>query len=917
MSVSNPNTWNETHQGLEVVHPSDPLGNLGSDKVVVQSTPEKQFVHSSNPSGDLGSQKVVAGNRDMDGIEKGNGTEQTQIPQNPWFRQQKWLIICGVGLLVVILAAVLGGVLGTKSSGDGSSSPAPTSTATPSSSGSTFQYTGNIAAVSFPWNETEGGTRVYYQDKNNELIEATTQNNKTWTNTKLGVFLQNGSQLAAAASKSGYDMEITVIYTSSMGIVQDLVYTVAGGWAEGVLSGQNYIAAPDSRLSVLYNQCATCPNTVAIAFQDKTGTIQFGNRTSKTSWRGTGLNFVAMKGSGVALQGPQAYGGVTESQINLFHQKTDESLSLASWKEASINNGVAGWVPADQIYYNTTPGTPIAAVSSNDYIYDSSNKPHTTWLQVLSLSGTGIHSLSKLISAYLEPKDPSQAVTKTFRLIHLLLLSNHISKAHELIYAIYKHVETIIPPNPHGDPPLSTSLSLRYFWQTHPETCPRPKHLPPFQGNCSHRCVSSEAHLASYEQWGKYRECTRTGWMLEHCHLPEPEDPHIWRETDDPRMLAMCARLLAKNKAQGEYASEECMREALEAAKKLYAQPQVHITEWDYSEARREGKYRHSYLLYRRLIVELAIRVGDLETAAEMLSLTLRVDGFVNGGELENYLLVPGIYDVLPLLAKSGKEGNPYYIEEKDADEMVKQIVATLDLRATKGRQWSLAPDKVGWKELLDRLAKGAWKVDRRRYRENGLKCAEDILYDPATDDEIKATEEKFGELPKGFKEMIRIANGFQGGYHLFGGGIAGIQGIEKSDDDMNQFESEFAHLGFGQHPSGGIIQLQPGAECDSFNHYIILPAVWKANVVEREVGDEECLYCHWAPWQSGVSMWDSVRDFVASCVEEVEGMVERGEKVDDEDDGDQNSDSEEDYGRTTGQEEENNSDEWIHVERA
>ncbi len=206
MSVSNPNTWNETHQGLEVVHPSDPLGNLGSDKVVVQSTPEKQFVHSSNPSGDLGSQKVVAGNRDMDGIEKGNGTEHTQIPQNPWFRQQKWLIICGVGLLVVILAAVLGGVLGTKSSGDGSSSPAPTSTATPSSSGSTFQYTGNIAAVSFPWNETEGGTRVYYQDKNNELIEATTQNNKTWTNTKLGVFLQNGSQLAAAASKSGYDM---------------------------------------------------------------------------------------------------------------------------------------------------------------------------------------------------------------------------------------------------------------------------------------------------------------------------------------------------------------------------------------------------------------------------------------------------------------------------------------------------------------------------------------------------------------------------------------------------------------------------------------------------------------------------------------------------------------------------------------
>jgi hypothetical protein len=41
-------------------------------------------------------------------------------------------------------------------------------------------------------------------------------------------------------------------------------------------------------------------------------------------------------------------------------------------------------------------------------------------------------------------------------------------------------------------------------------------------------------------QWGKYQECTRTGWMLEHVGLAEPESPSsIWRETDDP---AMCIR---------------------------------------------------------------------------------------------------------------------------------------------------------------------------------------------------------------------------------------------------------------------------------------------------------------------------------------------------------------------------------------
>lgn len=370
------------------------------------------------------------------------------------------------------------------------------------------------------------------------------------------------------------------------------------------------------------------------------------------------------------------------------------------------------------------------------------------------------NSLSKLISAYLEPVDPREAITKTLRLVDLLLLSNHIAKANELILALYKYGENIVPPDPHdSDPPFKyTSFSLENFWLAHGDTYSRPENAPVFT-RCSHGCKSGEENLA-YEQWGKFREANRTGWMLEHCKLAEPADPHVWKESDDPRMLAMCCRLLCKSKTQGKYVSQERMKEALEAGKKLYAQPQICVSEWDYKEARTRGEKRHSDLLYRRLVVELAIRVGELETAAEMLSLGLRVDGFNHGSDLYHYLMLPGIYDVLPLLAEKGKEGSPFFIEEKDTEDIVRKILETLELRATKGRQWSLAPEKVGWKELLERLAKGAWKVNRKEYKQMGVTCWEDILYDPADEDEIKAAEEKHGELPKDFKEMMLVAAG-------------------------------------------------------------------------------------------------------------------------------------------------------------
>lgn len=370
------------------------------------------------------------------------------------------------------------------------------------------------------------------------------------------------------------------------------------------------------------------------------------------------------------------------------------------------------------------------------------------------------HHVADLISSLLEPADHTEGLDKIGRLAQLLLLSNNIDQAYKLICALYEHRKVISSSSPDAQ----EQFWLRHrpftnFWESHPA------YVSPDEPSNQHEApdgASARQVRLAREQWHGYRECTRTGWMLHHCKLPEPVDPHTWQNTDDAPMIAMCARLLAKDKTPGQYPSHEAMREALAAAKKLYAQPQVPITEWDIEKNRSQGTQRHSYLLYRRLVVELAIRLGDLEYASEVLYMGLRLDGFnsMDGGQVDRYLFLPGIYSVLPLLAKRGKEGNPYFIGEDDAAAIVTQVTAALDLRARKGRQWSLAADKVGWKELLDRLADAAWIVNRKEYERNGLTCAEDILHAPASEEAIAEAESRVGELPAEFKEMVRVANG-------------------------------------------------------------------------------------------------------------------------------------------------------------
>ncbi|KAH7364674.1 hypothetical protein BKA65DRAFT_390158 [Rhexocercosporidium sp. MPI-PUGE-AT-0058] len=487
------------------------------------------------------------------------------------------------------------------------------------------------------------------------------------------------------------------------------------------------------------------------------------------------------------------------------------------------------------------------------------------------------YPLSKLISLLLEPICPAHGIRQTLHLSQLLLLSNHLSQANTLLSSIYTHGPSIIPPSQHEESTVPTTLPLEAFWLTHPSTHPRPENAPPI---CTPPNQTVEERL-EFARWGKFRECTLTGWMLEHCNLREPKYVHCWRESEDPKMLAMCSRLLAKTKVRGTYVSTSRMREALDAALKLYALPEKKGE----NDGSKEARYRrHSSLLYRRLPIELAIRLGELDTASAILSDALCKDGFCDGGTLEGLLFLPGIWDVLPLLNKKGREGNAYFIKEEDANVLVKGVVGALELRAKEGRQWSLAPEKVGWKELLERLARGSWKVNKREYREQGVFSWRGILNEPASQEEIEEAEEQFGELPRDFKDMCRVANGFKGGWHFLAGGIAGIDSMffDAGETELYHFDGDFYpdNLDLSQEEHHDMLQLECGTESDGFRHYIIPHDMWKGMARDRDVGHHEYRYCHMTNWSASVSHWATMWDWVASLVEGVEEMVEKGEKV-------------------------------------
>ncbi|MCJ1422269.1 hypothetical protein MMC29_000149 [Sticta canariensis] len=304
---------------------------------------------------------------------------------------RRLIIICGITGLIVVIAAVLGGVLGSRHKSSSDKNSVTASGTSPSNSSATSPFVTptqrNIAAVSFTSNSTNM-TRVYFQDNVGQIMEASrSENNTRWSINKTGFGGKNGSVIAAAVSRPSLPLEISIFYLDVNNSINDITYTDAtGGWTSGTLLAQGYTAMANSSLSAMYNWCSRCANTTIIAFQDENGYVQTGNLTS-SGWtqKQVGENFKPVLGTALALV-PFYISGWAD-RINLYHQMPNLSMAMARWRPKVSNQIGTGWVTNAEILDPIPYGSPIAAASS---YFDFSPVDGPAWVEVISLNTTGI-----------------------------------------------------------------------------------------------------------------------------------------------------------------------------------------------------------------------------------------------------------------------------------------------------------------------------------------------------------------------------------------------------------------------------------------------------------------------------------------------------------------------------------------------
>lgn len=140
----------------------------------------------------------VAPNGDFNAQHAGGHHVQVHRPS-----RMKWILFVGVVSLVVIVAAVLGGVFGSRHKNHGTAEGTSLTNLSNSSitSPSARPPQRNIAALSYSLNSVNN-TRVYFQDDLGQIIEAANfANNTVWSIEGTGIRGKNGSAIAAAVSR--------------------------------------------------------------------------------------------------------------------------------------------------------------------------------------------------------------------------------------------------------------------------------------------------------------------------------------------------------------------------------------------------------------------------------------------------------------------------------------------------------------------------------------------------------------------------------------------------------------------------------------------------------------------------------------------------------------------------------------------
>lgn len=349
------------------------------------------------------------------------------------------------------------------------------------------------------------------------------------------------------------------------------------------------------------------------------------------------------------------------------------------------------------------------------------SEPSTTRRQALTMSSPTVLGngrtvpLSVIKDHILYDKNPfSFGLADISKVAEQIPFANHVNIFYELILAMASFDVCLMKANPKRRPVGLNILQLGHtaqcFFESHPDYKRPPGETVPLDPQFVWELDQFRKSLCGCcsedfcQRWLEY--------VLErHPHVVfGTTDLHQWRETDDPIVISYCShRLLVPSKVSLKPEKTAC-QEALQAALKLYSQPYRYGDKW----AIEPSHFVHFDLIDRTAALSLAIEVGDLEAAADVLEFASSLEGIPQAGAYK-YLQVPGFFEVLPIFASRGPERNSYYISENEAKNIVAGVKAAMESRITKGQQGFL--DGISWTELFDRLKVAAWKVYSKSYR--------------------------------------------------------------------------------------------------------------------------------------------------------------------------------------------------------
>ncbi|KAI9682222.1 MAG: hypothetical protein M1817_000276 [Caeruleum heppii] len=324
-----------------------------------------------------------------------------------------WIWISFAAFTLVTVGAVTGGILGAKAVRDHEPSATP---GAPPSAGPdqlnkdepptdvpfdqlTIQPRSGLASVAWNGSNDVMQYRVYFQDGNSTIREsAWNSTGRTWYLSNPSVGQAKRTSPIAAALTNPQDDQNRQIHIFSLNKKNRVDEHVLSGdtWSDGPLIAQNVVASSDSNLAAIWHQhdnCASCPNTLVMVYQDRNQAFILGNYTGdqaspgRLAWSWSTLTPSPTPGSGVSLS--LRWERDKPTGLRLYYQSPNGQLRAHGW-DIPVKGTEAA--PGSNWYERGADTLPVLSMDSNlaSFAYGTAANGNPLLLSILSSSSSGV-----------------------------------------------------------------------------------------------------------------------------------------------------------------------------------------------------------------------------------------------------------------------------------------------------------------------------------------------------------------------------------------------------------------------------------------------------------------------------------------------------------------------------------------------